>query len=587
MRKSQRKVAPYLATPKSRKGGIGRRPALRPEAPQPAETQPASARSEAATGSAPASSRRDRQVNGSGTPKASRPTRPPRPKGASPDEIRRIRNGKAASKRVTPPASNNSSLGVAPRPVANRSGDGHPLTDQGANRRLADYESGVKGAFDRIVPVLKEIASHRCEPDFIDRAEYLAREELGLDLPAHLLEDAWISGLDMRRLFAWTLFETYRHMSDEFFNQDPLAGRESREFEAFLLDCGFHLMDVTPCADGRLAHAISYVLRLPYGPVRRKSYAGSLFDIENTVEKWVEVELRRFREGVPNTADAPTRYLKTVLYHFSTSDPTGQGCAAHGSDDDLAARSGWERLQGLRQAIENGFCCGASVELLLVGLDTDSDAIRVHVPDTEGNCDLEHWLDNAELYNRTQGLDPQSARRAIAAQVQASAPAGGAPTPGMAALIARLLENNISQIDYVRQVHGGCYTDIGHAERFIGAGIGFEEIQLRNLTYFAYLDTVEEGAPDLDVGIRIFTGLNIDHGLPAPVVVRFDYHGSVPGARERAVARSARTCKALHERYPELSSKGLLHTLQVVRDCDSGAAIEILGSSLEKAQSGH
>jgi carboxysome shell carbonic anhydrase len=290
---------------------------------------------------------------------------------------------------------------------------------------------------------------------------------------------------------------------------------------------------------------------------------------------------------VPNTADAPTRYLKTVLYHFSTSDPTGQGCAAHGSDDDLAARSGWERLQGLRQAIENGFCCGASVELLLVGLDTDSDAIRVHVPDTEGNCDLEHWLDNAELYNRTQGLDPQSARRAIAAQVQASAPSGGAPTPGMAALIARLLENNISQIDYVRQVHGGCYTDIGHAERFIGAGIGFEEIQLRNLTYFAYLDTVEEGAPDLDVGIRIFTGLNIDHGLPAPVVVRFDYHGSVPGARERAVARSARTCKALHERYPELSSKGLLHTLQVVRDCDSGAAIEILGSSLEKAQSGH
>jgi hypothetical protein len=80
-------------------------------------------------------------------------------------------------------------------------------------------------------------------------------------------------------------------------------------------------MDVTPCADGRLAHAISYVLRLPYGAVRRKSYAGSLFDIENTVEKWVETELMRFREGVPNTADAPTRYLKVVVYHYSSVDP--------------------------------------------------------------------------------------------------------------------------------------------------------------------------------------------------------------------------------------------------------------------------
>jgi hypothetical protein len=97
-----------------------------------------------------------------------------------------------------------------------------------------------------------------------------------------------------------------------------------------------------------------------------------------------------------------------------------------------------------------------------------------------------------------------------------------------------LIENNLSQIDYVRAFTPAATPDIGHAERFIGAGIGFEEIQLRNLTYFAYLDTVEEGAADLDVGIKIFTGLNVSRSLPVPIVVRYDYHGSVPGpARSR------------------------------------------------------
>jgi len=156
------------------------------------------------------------------------------------------------------------------------------------------------------------------------------------------------------------------------------------------------------------------VLRLPYGSVRRKSYAGALFDIENSVEKWVETELRRFREGVPNTADAPTRYLKAVLYHFSSGDPGHQGCAAHGSDDTAAARAGWERLKAFRQAVENGFCCGASVDLLLMGVDTDSDALRVHVPDAAGHCDLDHWLDAAKVYEETSGMTPAQGRERIA-----------------------------------------------------------------------------------------------------------------------------------------------------------------------------
>ncbi|WP_082674357.1 carboxysome shell carbonic anhydrase [Thiohalocapsa sp. ML1] len=468
----------------------------------------------------------------------------------------------------------------------------HPLTDAAANERLYAYEAAVKGAFDAIVPVLQRIATERCEPDFIERAQGIARAELGFELPAHILEATWVTGLDMRRLFAACVFETYRRFSDEFYTADPLRGRDGAAFQALLQDCGFHLMDITPCADGRLAHAISYVLRLPYGAVRRKSYAGSLFDIENTVEKWVETEFLRFREGVPNTADAPTRYLKVVLYHFSSVDPAHQGCAKHGSDDAAAAREGWERLRAFRQAVENGFCCGASVDLLLIGMDTDTDAIRVHVPDADGWCDLEQWLDARKVHEITQGLTADEARRRILELVRAHAPGkaarlaqppGDSAWDGMTRLIAWLIEQNLSQIDYVRSYHAGGYADIGHAERFIGAGIGFEEIQLRNLTYFAYLSTVEEGAADLDVGIKIFTGLNVSRQLPVPIVVRFDYHGKVPGSRERAVGHCERVAAALKARYPRLCDDGLLHCLRAVRDCDAQAPIEVVGSSLAPA----
>jgi carboxysome shell carbonic anhydrase len=526
---------------------------------------------------------------------ATRPTRPPRPKAPG---LLAIRTAAMGLRAETRPAAQIScpdlDRRVRPNPEANPLagapvGATHPLTNAHANARLTAYEQGVKGSFDRIVTVLKQVASHRCSPDFTERATRIAREELGVEVPGHLLDDAWITGLDMRRLFAWVVFETYRRVSDEFFTCDPLGGRDDPTFMQFLLECGFHLMDVTPCADGRLAHAISYVLRLPYGNVRRKSYAGTLFDIENTVEKWIETELRRFREGVPNTADGPTRYLKTVLYHFSSGDPGHQGCAAHGSDDEAAARAGWERLVGFRQAVENGFCCGASVDLLLIGMDTDTDAIRVHVPDASGRCDLDRWLDARQVYDETARMTQHHAREHLANLVRASVPQGGAgmPSDGMVTLIARLIENNISQIDLVRQVHGGRYQDIGHAERFIGAGIGFEEIQLRNLTYFAYLNTVEEGAADLDVGIKIFTGLNVNHGLPVPVVVRHDYHGGVPGARDRAVKHCNRIADALAARYPQLYAKGLLHVLRVVRDCDAANPIEIVGSTLEQAQAGH
>jgi carboxysome shell carbonic anhydrase len=458
----------------------------------------------------------------------------------------------------------------------------HPLSDGRANAALRAYEERTLGSFDRIVPVLKRLSALQHEPDFVAQAQRLAERELGHPLPLPILETAWTSQLDMRTLFAWCVFEAYEQTSLSFFNDDPLAAAagsaDAQAFESFLLDCGFHLLDVTPCADGRLAHAIAYGLRLPFSSVRRRSHAGALFDVENTVDRWVKTEHRRYREGLPNPAHADTRYLKVVVYHFSSKDPCHEGCAAHGSDDTAAAAAGLQRLKDFQQAVENSFCCGASVDLLLVGMDTDTDAIRVHVPGRDGSTDLEHWLDARDVYDATRQLSADAARGRIAELVEAAAPSS--PDAGMVRLVARLIEHNLSQIDYVRQYHGGSYSDFGHAERFIGVGIGFKEIHLRNLTYFAYMDTVEEGAPDLDVGVKIFSGLNVSRGLPIPVVLRFDYHGAVPGARERAIAHCERVQAAIQSRYAQLCEQGLLHTLLTVRDRDRSMPAETVRSSI-------
>ncbi|MEB3331334.1 MAG: carboxysome shell carbonic anhydrase [Synechococcaceae cyanobacterium] len=491
------------------------------------------------------------------------------------------------SGRERPSSQQRPSVGRSTSP-STASAAAHPLSDARSNALLEDYDLRVKQAFDRIVPVLKRISALQHADDFIERAQKLAQHELGFALPLPVLEKAWVNQLDMRTLFAWSVFETYEQTSASFFLDDPLEGRPgspaAEAFDQLLLDCGFHLLDVTPCADGRLAHAIAYALRIPYSSVRRRPHAGALFDVENTVNRWVKTEHRRYREGQPNPAHADTRYLKVVLYHFSSRDPGHEGCAAHGSDDAAAASCGLQRLRDFQTAVENSFCCGASVDLLLMGIDTDTDAIRVHVPGLDGSTHLDRWLDAREVHAATLALSPEQGRLRIGAMVQAAA--ASSPDPGMVRLIARLIENNISQIDYVNRLHGGHYSDAGHAERFIGVGIGFKEIHLRNLTYFAYMDTVEEGAADLDVGIRIFTGLNLSRDLPVPVVVRFDYHGQVPGARERAVRHCERVLEALRQRYPDLIGQGLLHALLTVRDQDQHIPAEAVGSTITFASAG-
>lgn len=451
----------------------------------------------------------------------------------------------------------------------------HPLIESARNAELAEYERTVRTRFDNIVPTLKEIAAQQHESGFAQRAQQIARERLGFDLPADVLNDAWVTTLDMRKLYGHSVLQTYHTLAREFSVRWNNAA-EAETVQRFFIDCGFHEVDISPCADGRLKGLLQFVLRLPLQAVRRKSYAGAMFDVELNVKQWTETELRRFREGVPTLSDAGTRYLKIAVYHFSSSDPQHEGCAAHGSDEKKAAQAALDRLDAFRTAIENGFCCGASVATLLIGVDTDNDAIKIHVPDANGEMSADCFVDNLAVYRQTADMAASEAGWRLSAAIDEAAHEAGrsAPEAGMRRVIEQLLTNNLSQIDYVCVNHNGRYAEIGHAERFINIGDSFDVLHLRNLAYFGHLHTIEEGAADIDVGIRIFSKLNVTHGLPIPIAIHYRYDEQVPGSRERAVARCRRIKAAIETRYPVLAKQGLLFCGMTIQGKQPGSTQE-------------
>lgn len=454
----------------------------------------------------------------------------------------------------------------------------HPLYDTTHNRRLLERESEITAAFDAIAPALQEVAAMQWQEGFADRAQALVRSRLGFELPTECLQASWLKPLNMQGLYAYSVFRTFVALANRAFDRSLADLAEGEPASELIRKWGFHAIDITPCADGRLSGVVDYILRVPPTVVaNRKSFAGSMFDVEESLRNWVDVELRRYREALPNPASEPTCYLKIGVYHTSSSDPAHEGCAAHGSDTRKAASALLDRLNAFRTAVENSHH-GASVATLLVGVDTDTDAIRVHVPNAQGEMSLERYVDNLELFDASAALGRDEAKEFIRTRVAEAAGVGAndSASEGMRWFCGYLLKNNMAQIEYVRRYHAGRYAHLGHTERCIVVGDSFDDVQLRNLAYQAQMETVEEGAADMDVGIKIFKKVNMAHDLPAPVIVHFRYDGRVPGARERAARRAERLAHAIEGRYPALVSEGKLYTYTSVKDYASGSRLETL-----------
>jgi carboxysome shell carbonic anhydrase len=446
----------------------------------------------------------------------------------------------------------------------------------------------IQAAFAAIEPCVQALARQQFESHFASAALEQLRERLGLAVPPELLAVSWAAPLDVRRLYAHCVLATFCRLIERHHDRDLACLFEGESAEGLIQRFGFHAIDITPCADGRLSGVIDYILRVPPAVVAfRKSYAGSMFDVEESLRHWETVELRRWRDGRPNAAAAPTQFLKIGVYHFSSVDPGHGGCAAHGSDDARAAAAVLERLRQFEQAVQGTQCCGARAATLLIGVDTDTDAIRVHVPDAAGQMSIERYIDNRLLYDLTQSLSREEGKQAIRRQVAESmgVMTDDAATEGMRWFCGYLLKNNLAQVDAVRRWHGASYADRGHTEQLIVIGDAVDDVQLRNLAFQAQMDTIEEGAADIDIGVHILRSLHEPRGLAVPVLVNARFDPRIPGARERAQSRVQRLRTAIETRFSSLVGRGALVVQAVVRAGDAGVLYAVEAPANRPAQS--
>lgn len=454
----------------------------------------------------------------------------------------------------------------------------HPLADRTVSQALHRRADEIEAAFGAIAPTLQELAPRQFAPEFAAHAAATLHARLQLDIPAAALVASWTAPLDLRALHAHCVLGTFCRLIERAFDRGLSHLVDGEPADALIRRWGFHAIDITPCADGRLSGVTDYILRVPPSIVAfRESYAGAMFDVAQSVRHWESVELQRWRTGTPNAAEAPTRFLKIGVYHFSSIAPRHEGCAAHGSDDVRAAGALLERLNQFDQAMRTLHGARCAVATLLIGVDTDTDAIRVHVPDATGRMDILRHADSAILYDATAHLPREHAKDAIRDAVAACAgvPADDAETEGMRWFCGYLLKNNIGQVEAVRDWHRGRYADAGHTERLIVVGDPVDDVQLRNLAFQAQMRTVEEGAADLDVGIRILHAHHAPHRLPVPILAHIRFDPRIPGAAVTAEQQARRLAAAILARHAALAARGELGVAAVVRAADGSALTPI------------
>lgn len=459
------------------------------------------------------------------------------------------------------------------RPDATLPAEAHPLSEARIDEALRARSAEIEAAFAAIEPTIRSLAGRQLEPGFAAMAGAAIREHLGFDVPAAALAADWKKPLDGRGLHAMSVIRTFLRLCGRRPDRG-LSEVEAEPVPVLVRRWGFHAIDITPCADGRLSGLLDHILRVPPAIVTyRKSYAGAMFDVEDALRQWEEVELRRCRSRSADAPEQPTSYLKIGVYHFSSVDPGHQGCAAHGSDTTRAASSLLERLNDFRDGVRNTHGPDARIALLLVGVDTDTDGIRVHVPDAAGRIDPGRFVASVEAHRTTFGLTRERAKDAIRAMVAAAAgvPMDDPATEGMRWFCGYLVKNNIAEVDAVRRRHGASYPDRGHTERLIVVGDSLDDVQLRNLAFQAQMRTVEEGSRDLEIGIGILSGLYRPQGLAVPILVHAGFDARIPGAGARAEARAGRMARAVAARFGH-SLGAPLHVEALARSLDGTVA---------------
>ena len=463
---------------------------------------------------------------------------------------------------------------------------GHPFADPGISDALRRQTQAIDAAFARIEPTLLRLAPRHYDEDFPQVAVRELRQ-IGIEIPPSLFAAHVMAPLNMRFLQARCVIGTFCRLIREGGGRQPTSRSDGEDAATLIRQWGFHAIDVSPCADGRLSGLLDHILRIPPAVVAyRESSAGALFNITEGLRHWEAVEVRRWRDGRPNPASEPTAFLKIGVYHFSSADPWHQGCAAHGSDTGRAAGALLERLDQFAQSVRNVHGAAAGVATLLVGVDTDTDSIRVHVPDPSGRMAVDRYVDSLKLYGQTASLSRDAAKEAVRAAVADCAGVGASDraTEGMRWFCGYLVKNNIAQVDVVQRDFGGRYKEAGHTERLIVVGDAVDDMQLRNLAFQAQMETVEEGAADLDIGVSVLRHTHETAGLAVPVLVYFTHDPRLAGSAARAEYKARRMMTAIIARYGALASRKKLFVQAALRAADS-ADLRIIDPAREALES--
>jgi carboxysome shell carbonic anhydrase len=463
---------------------------------------------------------------------------------------------------------------------------GHPLAEPAASAALEARAAAIDAAFAGVTAAIEALAPRQFDEGFAAEATRRLADGLGIDVAPDRLAASWTRPLDLVALQAEAVVRVFARLVGEAGDRARGGQIEGEPAAAVIARWGFHAIDVSTCADGRVAGLLDHVLRVPGAVVTaRRSHAGAMFPVAQSLAQWERIELGRLREGRPNPAGAGTRYLKIGVYHYSSRDPQHEGCAAHGSDDARAAGLLLGRLEAFAAAVERRHGAGDSVALLLVGMDTDTDAIRVHVPGPDGRIDIGRFVSSLELHTRTAALSREAAKQEVRAAVaEAAGTAQDDPaTEGMRWFCGYLLKNNIAQVEAVRSRFGGAYPEAGHDERLIIIGDPVDDVQLRNLAFQAQMASLEEGAGDLDVGLRILGTRLAPQGLAVPVLVLRTHDAEIPGDEDRAASAALAMQAAIAARHASRGPRVL--SVAAVRAA-GGGPLRIISPALSSARPG-
>ncbi|MCX7631666.1 MAG: carboxysome shell carbonic anhydrase, partial [Geminicoccaceae bacterium] len=114
-----------------------------------------------------------------------------------------------------------------------------------------------------IEPTLAALAPQQFEPGFAQRAAETLRAQLGVDVAASQLAATWAQPLDFGALYARCVLAVFRELAQREFDRTLARWHEGESAPELIRRWGFHALDITPCADGRLAGVTDFILRVP------------------------------------------------------------------------------------------------------------------------------------------------------------------------------------------------------------------------------------------------------------------------------------------------------------------------------------